>query len=228
MKTIIAKQNTYICGCEAEKEIVKANEVAELLKQGYSVKEVYVSNNIRYVTVNIHDEHCCDYCTGSKYLEPVDFLFHNMILSHGIATGYSGNVDAKEIVNRFLWLNNACGEDVEICCSHKSQRIGGIGVYVKGYNSVVSNIDLFSSTGMDGRKYFQEDSWRTDGIVFNREDYSLNQWDHTEHIVYPDKIIGVWIKEWFLTNPEAKELAETLKQMCREHNMVFHVCKNRK
>lgn len=53
-------------------------------------------------------------------------------------------------------------------------------------------------------------------------------WDHTKHIVCPEKIVVVWIKERFLERPEIKELAETLKLICKEHNMVLHICKNRK
>ena len=106
------------------------------------VRKIYV--NVYFTTDKFCDE-CKNFYTAdtNEYWDgEVDALFHNEILSHGLATGFSGNVNCEELIDRLVDLQQN-RNTWTICASHKSQCIGPVGIYVRGFNHYVSNVVLF-------------------------------------------------------------------------------------
>ncbi|MGL5459677.1 MAG: hypothetical protein ACRDBY_08680 [Cetobacterium sp.] len=169
-------------------------------KQEY-VPVIVIYTHNKMVGVNAVCNDCKPFYDGLNYKKAkVDNLFHTRVLSHSLASGYSGEVDKYSLRDRLvgLMLNS---NKWQICCSDKTQKIGAFGVYVQGNNDYVSNIDLFSRLNDLGDRVFDMESWRADGLVTSIEDYSLEEYEHTEHIVSNFKIVGVWIKEWAINMP---------------------------
>ena len=146
--------------------------------------------------------------------------FNNMLLSHGIATGFSSFITDEEALECFSQLKKNC-EEWDICCSHSSQTIGAMGVFLKGENKVVSNIDLFSKIE-DGKRVIPFSFRLENGLCQQIEDYSLEKWDHTEHIVTNYMFEGFWIKEWAIENFPSSY------KMMMESGLPVKVVKNRK
>lgn len=171
---------------------------------------------------------CAFYDEQGNYKEGgVDNIFDSMIWAHGLATGFSGSCDAEEIVNRIVNLDSH--SEWQICCSHKAQRVGPIGVYMKGHTQYVSNIDLFSRIDSRGYRVFDPSDWRAEeGLISSPEEISLDSWDHSETILIKHKIVGIWIKTWALKNPSLKKLWDYLVPIAKDNGWVVHVCKARR
>ena len=167
------------------------------------------------------------YDEEGKYKEGgVDSLFDCMVWAHGFSTGFSGRCDTEEIIDRLVNLYSH--HEWQICCSHKSQRIGSIGAYVMGHAQYVSNIDLYSYIDERGYRVFDLDDWRSDGLINSPEEISLDSWDHNEVIVAQHRIVGIWIKEWALKDPNLKKLWDYLVPIAKDNGWVVHVCKARR
>lgn len=170
---------------------------------------------IQYTSFRNHSEECpkCVFFydeDGDYTVDEVDSLFHSMVLSHGLATGFNGEffnegISVEEGRIRLQTLVRNSGE-WQICCSHKSQPIGDYGVYVMGTNDYVANVDLCSELNSKGHRVFDVDTSRGKSLITDREDYSLEKWDHTEHIVCKYKVVGVWIKEWAKSEPGLEDM----------------------
>ena len=171
---------------------------------------------------------CTFYNEQGDYKEGnIDGLFDMFIWSHGLATGFSGSCDAKEIVNRIVNLDSH--SEWQICCSHKAQRIGPIGVYMKGHAQFVSNIDLHSRIDSRGYRVFDPSDWRAEeGLIFSPEEISLDSWDHSETILVNHRIVGIWVKEWALKDPSLKKLWDYLVPIAKDNGWLTHVCKARR
>lgn len=171
---------------------------------------------------------CAFYDEQGNYKEGgVDNIFDSMIWAHGLATGFSGSCDAEEIVNRIVNLDSH--SEWQICCSHKAQRVGPIGVYMKGHAQYVSNIDLFSRIDSKGYRVFDPSDWRAEeGLIKSPEEISLDSWDHSETILINHKIVGIWVKTWALKDPSLKKLWDYLVPIAKDNNWLTHVCKARR
>ena len=183
------------------------------------------------VEKTVQVDEVCDTC-GQFYDEQgnykeggVDKLFDCKIWSHGLATGFSGRLTSEEIKKRAIEV--AQNPEWQICCSDKSQRIGGIGLYVQGHVLYASNVDLWSSVDYKGHRTFNMSDWRADGLITSLDEYSLKEWDHNEVILTNYKIVGIWIKDWFFNQEGIKDLWEEIKKTAKENNLAIHVVKKR-
>ena len=183
------------------------------------------------VEKTVQVDEVCDTCSqfydeqGNYKEGGVDKLFDCKIWSHGLATGFSGRLTSEEIKKRTIEV--AQNPEWQICCSDKTQRIGGIGLYVQGHVLYVSNIDLWSSVDYKGHRTFDMSNWRSDGLITSIEDYSLKEWDHNEVILTNYKIVGIWVKDWFFNQEGIKDLWEEIKKTAKENNLAIHVVKKR-
>lgn len=233
----------YECGCTepARMEQLRPPYAEEGVEYptysvGHSLRD-YLRNHPSYIKGNTLVNGCipfkgvCDDCTevaDYKASYHPDALFNTMVVSHGLATGY-GTAEKKFKLNS---IENAVDKllgvhEGEICCSHKSQRIGAFGVYCQGRNTLVSNRDVWSRLNDAGERVFCIDKYE-DYIVLDREDYRLDLWDHTEHFVIPERIVGFWVKDWALESIEGlRGYWNSLKEEFQKRGCVFHVVKRR-
>ena len=239
------------CGCETGhynssiEEFHNPKEIINTLSEYDSIdlyKNTMCDGNDYYCVSTMTDEEivdespceaceeiaCAFYDEQGNYKEGgVDNIFDSMIWAHGLATGFSGSCDAKEIVNRIVNLDSH--SEWQICCSHKSQRVGPIGVYMKGHAQYVSNIDLFSRIDSRGYRVFDPSDWRAEeGLIFSPEEISLDSWDHSETILVNHRIVGIWVKEWALKDPSLKKLWDYLVPIAKDNGWLTHVCKARR
>lgn len=187
------------------------------------------------ITVTIYNDidSLCEWCKEKEAaklfvedMPPIDNLFDNEIVSHGLAA-YRGNQNEDTIMNAFRNISDAmaAGTDIAICCSNKTQRIGPVGIYVRGHVYCASNIDLYSERE-GGSRYVDTRSWRyQQGIISSKDEIDLTRWDHNEYIVNPREIIGFWMKDWAIK--QWPGLFERIRNLCKAHNMVLHVAKKR-
>lgn len=144
------------------------------------------------------------YTKGKVYVNTLEtnHSFDGFVWSHGLAAYNAGGIveNAINIVDNPEW---------EICCAFESQNIGPIGLYITGDAKVVSNIDLYSDFDERGR-YFDADDKRSDGIISHPDEIDKNKWDHGEAILTNCKIIGLWVKDWYVEKGETvvKELED--------------------
>ena len=175
----------------------------------------------------------CDYCKEKEEaklfvedMPPIDSLFNHEIVSHGLAA-YRGSQNEDSIMAAYNGISDAmaAGTEIAICCSNKAQRIGPVGIYVRGHVYCASNIDLYSEREGDSR-YVDTRSWRyQQGIISSKDQIDLTQWDHNEYIVNPREVIGFWMKDWAIK--QWPGLFDKIRKLCEAHNMVLHVAKKR-
>lgn len=176
-----------------EKLVTKSDYYYDSKLEGKEVN--VISFKIHY---KIEKDELCEKCkpfyddNGNYISAGVDSLFNCQVLSHGVNTGFSGWNSDDEIINRMA--NLAQNPEWQICCAHKSQLIGDIGVYVMGHNTYVSNDDLYSSVNGFGDRVFEE--YKRRHLITSPEEINLKIYDHTEHLVRDFKIVGIWIKEY--------------------------------
>lgn len=198
-----------------------------------------VNFNLDYIygkiTVTIYNDidSLCEWCQEKEdaklFVEdmpPIDNLFDNEIVSHGLAA-YRGSQNEDTILAAYKNISDAmaAGTDIAICCSNKAQRIGPVGIYVRGHVYCASNIDLYSEREGDSR-YVDTRSWRyQQGIIYSKDQIDLTRWIHNEYIVNPREIIGFWMKDWAIK--QWPGLFERIRNLCKAHNMVLHVAKKR-
>ena len=192
--------------------------------------EIMLDVNI-VVEKTVQVDEVCDTCSqfydeqGNYKEGGVDKLFDCKIWSHGLATGFSGRLTSEEIKKRATEVTQ--NPEWQICCSDKSQRIGGIGLYVQGHVLYASNVDLWSSVDYKGHRTFNMSDWRADGLITSLDEYSLDRWDHNEVILTNYKIVGIWIKDWFFNQEGIKDLWEEIKKTAKENNLAVHIVKKR-
>ena len=180
----------YECGC-----VEQLSPDTSYMKGG---KFEMVDGRIVY---RIHEnENCCN-CgevATIKTMAKPDSLLQQAIYSHGLATGFSGHKSNSDIKDSIMGVLSACLHGGEICCSWKTQQIGGIGLFVRGEVTLASNRDMWSSTNKNGERIFDvEDDRYLDNIITRKEELDLTIWDHTEFFIIPKDCCGVWVKDWF-------------------------------
>ena len=141
-----------------------------------------------------------------------DSLFQQAIYSHGLATGFGVNeVSSERAEENLKNLLDLVGSGKEICCSWKTQQIGGFGLFVRGEVTIASNKDLWSYIGYTGNRDFNVDE-NYEYLIDRKEDLDLTVWDHTEFFVKPKEVIAFWAKDWFVRDiPGGRELVEKLQ-----------------
>lgn len=215
---------------EVEEEVITTydccnnEEWEEFNYEGYSI---YVKDTVKVIKENINckfrfykgfllmtketkkHKRICYNCSKSKDIKMDSCFeeFDRMPLSHGLSTPFNraGNINValdrlRDIMENPEW---------EICCSHRTQKIGLIGIILTGENTLVSNTDVWSYKTSMGDRCFN--AWDYSGnIVESVEDYSLNCWDHTEHFVKNPTVHSIWIKRScigsFVTEEEISEI----------------------
>ena len=157
------------------------------------------------ISQTVTNEELCDNCYKVQQIkEQNDFsVFDSMLLSHGLATGYSGMVTINDCIDRAYEIYQ--NPDWEICCSNYTQKIGAFGFVCKGENTFVSCHDVWSRLNALGERVFDVNSNdEEDSICYDRIKYVHNivtkQYDHSEHFVKNIQIQYFWIKEWAIGN----------------------------
>lgn len=158
-----------------------------------------------HIVINETKEELCDNCYKVQQIkEQNDFsVFNSMLLSHGLATGYSGIVTINDCIDRAYEIYQ--NPEWEICCSNYTQKIGAFGFVCKGENTFVSCHDVWSRLNALGQRVFNVNSNNEeDSICYDRLKYVHNiitkQYDHSEHFVKNVQIQYFWIKEWAIGN----------------------------
>lgn len=172
------------------------------------------------------DEECYN-CRDSrqwKHDHRPDSLLQGSIYCHGLATGFSGqHLSVQEIASRVLAISEIEKKDGEICCSWKTQPIGGCGFYLSGDVTVAANRDVWSHVNKMGQRVVGDESVYWDSLIERKEDLDLTQWDHTEFFVVPHKIRGFWIKDWFaLHEPRILEVSKIIEERMGVKTYIIH------
>lgn len=111
----------------------------------------------------------------------------------------------------------------ELCCSWKTQPIGGCGFYLSGEVTVAANRDVWSHVNELGDRVIGEESLYWDSLIERKENLDLTQWDHTEFFVIPHEIRGFWIKDWFAkSEPRILEVAKIIKKEMGVKTYIVH------
>ena len=165
--------------------------------------------------VNVFLDEECFHCRESrqgKYGHRPDSLLQGSIYCHGLATGFSGqHLSIQEIASRVSAIPEIEKKGGELCCSWKTQPIGGCGFYVSGDVTVAANRDVWSHVNKLGDRVIGDDSIYWSSLIDKKEDLDLTQWDHTEFFVIPHKIRGFWVKDWFAkSEPRILEVAKEM------------------
>lgn len=226
----------YACGCEAEWAsedfemgclykyiITRVMYIITSFKGGVSVNVeslTYAYKRVHYgITINALEEECDECAAMPQHVAELkeamrpDSLLQNAVYSHGLATGFGVNeVSAEKAEENMKTLLDLVGSNKEICCSWKTQQIGGFGLFVRGEVTIASNKDLWSYVGRDGSREFNVDE-NYEYIIDRKEDLDFSVWDHTEFFVKPKELIAFWAKDWFVRNvPGGREFVEKLRK----------------
>lgn len=177
--------------------------LSEIIVRSYKDKNYNMLST--HIVINEIKEELCDNCYKVQQIkEQNDFsIFDSMLLSHGLATGYSGMVTINDCIDRAYEIYQ--NPDWEICCSNYTQKIGAFGFVCKGENTFVSCHDVWSRLNALGQRVFNVNSNNEeDSICYDRLKYVHNiitkQYDHSEHFVKNVQIQYFWIKEWAIGN----------------------------
>ena len=235
---VIRFKTCYKCGCvdddkwwfeenldlsekDIEKRVLKSFETLlkkeEIIEIMFNI--VHDEDAPRYDMINIEitvDEPCqgcienVDKVEQLKQAMRPDSLLQQAIYSHGLATGF-GVEDSAEVAEDNLKKFLCLSEEKEICCSWKSQQIGGFGMFVRGEATIASNRDLWSYVGRSGQREFNV-SEMGEYIIDKKSDLDFSVWDHMEFFVRPKDFIAFWAKDWFVRNvPGGRELVKKLQ-----------------
>ena len=210
----------YACGCidtlPAKRSYMKGGKF-ELI-DGELVYRIY------------RQEDCCncENVAAIKECNKPDSLLQQAVYSHGLATGFKGKKNWKEVLDSFFGVVETAGVG-EICCSWKTQCIGGFGIFLTGKVTLACNRDLWSSINKKGDRIFDTYDYEyLENIISHKEDLNLSVWDHTEFFVIPKGFYGFWTKQWFYSahkNEIDEFIKESRKRMKKEIPLI--VVKNR-
>lgn len=228
----------YECGC-----VVNSNVDDGLRFENFSIQEFkryfdgHVPSKVEVSFIDLNEEYVagidvflngeCDDCRGSrewKKEHKPDSLLQGSIYCHGLATGFSGqHLSIQEIANRVLAIPEVEKKGGELCCSWKTQPIGGCGFYLSGDVTVAANRDVWSHVNRLGDRVIGDDSIYWDSLIERKEDLDLTQWDHTEFFVIPHKIRGFWVKDWFAkSEPRILEVAKIIGEGMGVKTYIIH------
>lgn len=220
-----------------DEDIDEAIYIAECC-EGYETVSV-TANTIVLELVETQDDYvvCCSECpdgtSTSDSVEPVDNLFHSMVLSHGVATGYGNNTSLFNAQSNIEWVLDNLNSDAEICCSNKKQCLGPVGIYIQGFNRVVSNMDIYSYVNENGIREWENSVRSSNGLISRIEEYFPDVWEehlrqHAEHIVCPRKIRGLWIKDWAVKDSSYDEIHNYMESLSAQLGIKLYVIKEKK
>ena len=219
---------TYSCGCKTGYSVYPT--LSQLNKGHWTIKTNLGHHILVYLIEYDHECENCMSVTEMKHIFHPDSLLQNSIYSHGLTTGFAGNKSEKDIIDNIAAFTNIVNNKSEICCSWKSQPIGGIGLYVKGEVTLASNCDLWSALNPTGHRVFDTNDWdKLDELIASKEELRIDAYDHTEFFIIPERIIGLWVKDWFynshrdFVNKLKSALAKISGGECR-----FYVVGNRR
>ena len=185
--------DSIIQALEEEDSIVGTTytKVADILDKTHITLRVYTDDNIVY---------------ASDFRNKTDKRFDSYVWSHGLLA--YNDKDPVESITGLL-----SHPEWEVCCSCDDEPIGPVGLYVQGEVQCVSNIDLASRINIfNGRRGMNiEESERLEGVIYQPEDIDKDQWDHTESIIKNIKIVGMWVKDWFLKDDYNIETVRNIK-----------------
>ena len=222
----------YSCGCYYDQEydpcrnrlekamsrILKEKEMIEKLEFTifYSDRLDCIGAPSIYITRNEVCEECLEMPRRVAEIKETmrpDSLFQGSIYSHGLATGFGANIVSAGIADmNYKYFSALIGSGKEVCCSWKSQQIGGFGVFVRGEVTLASNRDLWSYVGYTSNRDFNVDEFGK-FIIDRRDELRLGWQDHTEFFVCPKEVIAFWAKDWFVRDvPGGRELVEKFRQ----------------
>ena len=208
----------YTCGC-----VDRLSPNTSYMKGGhFEIVDGLIVYRIR------ENESCCN-CgevAAIKNAAKPDSLLQQAIYSHGLATGFSGKKSWEDVEESFFGVINAAESKGEICCSWKTQCIGGFGIFVQGEVTLASNRDMWSTVNKAGDRIFNtEDDDYTSNIITSKEQLDFTVWDHTEFFVKPKMFYGFWAKQWFYS-AHKEEIDEFVKRGCK--NRKLYIIKNRR
>ena len=231
---VVSGEGYYKCGCQVRCfngrfqnlcwsvrnlfSIISEN--MEEVINGEALRIVFKINYRKFtVSYQIEYDEICDDCKAipeevarlKEVMRP-DSLFQQAIYSHGLATGFGVNeVSSERAEENLKNLLDLVDSGKEICCSWKTQQIGGFGIFVRGEVTIASNRDLWSYVGSDGSREFNP--WEYDRYLISRRDELDFGWhDHTEFFVRPKEMIAFWAKDWFVRDiPGGREFVEKLR-----------------
>lgn len=227
----------YKCGCIVNSNIDDALRIENFsilkLKRYFDghvpskIDVFYVDLRRKIVGINIFLDKECFHCRESrqwKQEHKPDNLLQGSIYCHGLATGFSGqHLSIQEITSRVLAIPEIEKKGGELCCSWKTQPIGGCGFYLSGEVTVAANRDVWSHVNELGDRVIGEEPLYWDSLIERKEDLDLTQWDHTEFFVIPHEIRGFWIKDWFAkSEPRILEVAKIIKKEMGVKTYIVH------
>ena len=229
----------YKCGC-----VVNSNIDDGLRFENFSIRRfkryfdghvpskievnfIDFSGDQYFAGIDVFLDEECDDCRDSrrwKEEHKPDSLLQGSIYCHGLATGFSGqHLSIQEITNRVLAIPEIEKKSGELCCSWKTQPIGGCGFYISGDVTVAANRDVWSHVNKMGDRVIGNDFKYWKSLIEEKEDLDLTQWDHTEFFVVPHKIRGFWVKDWFAkSEPRILEVAKTIEEEMGVKTYIVH------
>lgn len=239
MSFCIDAEAHYKCGC-----IVNSNIDDGLRFENFSIRSFkryfdgHVPSKIKvnfidfsgdryFAGFNIFVDEECDDCRDSSQWKQEhwpDSLLQGSIYCHGLATGFSGqHLSISEIASRVFAIPEIEKQGGELCCSWKTQPIGGCGFYLSGDVTVAANRDVWSHVNKLGERVIGSDSYYWKFLIERREDLDLTLWDHTEFFVVPHKIRGFWVKDWFAkSEPRILEVAKIIEEEMGVKTYIVH------
>ena len=221
----------YSCGCYYDQEYDPCRSrlekaMSRILKEKEMIEKleftIFYSDRLDCIgapSIYITRKEICEECLEmprrvaeiKETMRP-DSIFQNSIYSHGLATGFGSNqVSAETAEDNLMTLLGLRWEETEICCSWKTQQIGGFGMFIRGEVTLASNRDLWSYVGINNSRDFNVDEFGK-FIIDRRDELRLGWQDHTEFFVKPKELIAFWAKDWFIRDvPGGRELVEKLQ-----------------
>ena len=242
---IFEKMNFYVdvdvhygCGC-----VINSNVDDGLRFENFSIRSFkryfggHVPSSIevefidlggdRYLAgIDVFLDEECDDCRQTKkwkHNHKPDSLLQGSIYCHGLATGFSGqHLSVQEITSRVLAIPEIEKNDGEVCCSWKTQPIGGCGFYISGEVTLASNCDVWSYVNRLGERVLGGEDYYWSNLIERRDELEFFG-DHTEFFVVPHKIHGFWIKDWFMkSEPRILEVAKIIEEEMGVKTYIIH------
>ena len=226
----------YECGCIENNgyyllaKNLEANiEEYEFYKCHYSIDTEEKEIELQYI-FHHKIEGICDWCESQKE-EWVDAetlainteAFEGMNWHHGLVTGFAGYVTEDDLFRNIDFFVNTTryNLDKHVCTTHTCQCVGPIGLILEGDVKVASNIDLYSRTNhVTGHKEVNiNDDRYQDGQIDYPEEFDFDRWSHTEIIIRPRKIKGIW---WKVGNNFGASVEKKLKALCKALKIKFY------
>lgn len=180
----------------------------------------------------------CPHCSRDSYMVlipghnikyNIDNLFNKYVYCHGV---YAFNTGGNELMIieriRKIFSNN----NMSICCSWKTQPIGPVGVYVNGKITLASNTDVSSYIIHDGIRCFKDINSIKNGksqIIGSPLELDFTIHNHCEFFMENPKVVGIWIKKWFVENESTDRfILEKIYEIGKKNGIPIYIIGNRR